>query len=504
MNRHIKILGVVILLCYFAAFVKLNQLQVVDADRLTNHPGNSRQQLRDFNRPRGDILTSDGEIIATSEERRAQLQYQRVYPHGDLYGHISGYLSFNLGSTGVESVYHDDLSGQNTTLQLREIFNIDALTSQVSTEADVVLSIQDPLQRAAREALAGQRGSVVVLNPQTGAILAMYSNPPFDPNLVSTNDGESAERNKALLELAEERPMLARTYQERFFPGSTFKIITAAAGLNGGVLTPTEPVFPNVQSFTPQLTERPISNFANSYCGGNLMEVITRSCNAAFAQMSVELIGPDGMIATAEAFGFNEAVPLDLTGMARSQYPEDFGELVSRPEDRLPIYGDEPRLAQTSIGQNDVAATPLQMALTAAGVANNGQIMTPHVMSEIRAHDGSVVRRFEPSVWKTPMQPAVAATLREAMMSVVNSGTAQMLQVPGVTVGAKTGTAQLGTDPPKSHAWMMAFAGPPNEAPTIAVAVVVEGVDEASGSNPAYTGGRVAGPIARQMIEAAL
>lgn len=504
MNRHIKILGIVILLCYFAAFVKLNQLHVVQADELTNHPGNSRQRLRDFNRPRGDILTAEGEVVATSEERRAQLQYQRVYPHGDLYGHISGYLSFNLGSTGVESVYHDDLSGQNTSLQLREIFNLDALTSQVSTEADVVLTIQDPLQRAVREALGGQRGSVVVTQPQTGAILAMYSNPPFDPNLVSTNEGDTAERNKALLDLAEERPMLARTYQDRFFPGSTFKVVTAAAALNAGTVTPTEPVFENVQSYTPQLTDRPIANFGNNYCGGNLMQVITRSCNAAFAQMSVELVGPQGMIATAESFGFNEAVPLDLTGAIESTYPTDFGDLVSRPEGRQPVYGDEPRLAQTSIGQNDVAATPLQMAMTAGAIANGGLLMTPHVMQKIRAHDGSVVRRFDPSVWKTPINPEQATVLRDAMVSVVESGTAQMLQTPGVTIGAKTGTAQLGTTPPKSHAWMIAFAGPPNQAPTIAVAVVVEGVDEASGSNPAYTGGRVAGPIAREVIAAAI
>lgn len=497
MNRQIKILGAVIMIAYIALFAKLNQIQVFQASDYNDRPENTRAQRRDFNRPRGDIVSADGVILATSEERRADLRYQRVYPEGDLYAHLTGYYSFLLGSTGVERTYNAELTGRTTSLQVHQL---SGLFSDTSSEGDVVLTVRSDVQTVARDSLNGLVGSVVALDPRTGGVLAMYSNPTYDPNLISTNVTDDAEAVKSLLDAAPQKPLLSRAYQDRFFPGSTFKVVTATAGLTSGKVTETEPTYPVVQSYTPPLTNRPIFNFGRSACGGALFAILEQSCNAAFAQMAAEQLGPDPMIAAAEAAGFNDTPPIDLTRPARSVYPTDFGSVVSRPEGAAPVYDDTPALAQTAIGQNDVAATPLQMALVAAGVANEGRIMAPHVMGEVQARDGEVVSRFEERPWREAASPEVADVLRRGMIGVVQTGTAVGLRLPGFDVGAKTGTAQLGTDPPKSHAWMIAFAGPEGQEPTVAVAVMVQGVDGDDG----LTGGRVAGPIARAVLQAAL
>lgn len=505
MNRQIKILGVVIMICYLAAFVKLNQIQVVEASRYNDRPENTRAQLRDFNRPRGDIVTADGQIAATSEDRRAELRYQRLSPEGDLYSHITGYYSFRLGSTGVERTYNSELTGRTPSLQLHEL---SGFFSDSSSEGDVVLTVRSDVQRAAKDALdaldgpgTGAEGSVVAIDPRNGDILAMYSNPTYDPNLISTNDGDQAEAVKSLLDAAPSKPLLSRAYQERYFPGSTFKVVTATAGLASGTVTETTPSYPVLTSYTPPLTSRPISNFDGNSCGGTLFPILAASCNSSFAEMAAQTLGPDPMIAAAEAAGFNDTPPIDLTRPVESVYPTDFGAVVSRPEGTAPVYEDTPALAQTGIGQNDVAATPLQMALVAAGVANQGRIMVPHVMDEVRARDGEVVDSFEDTPWRDSMSPENAEILRRGMIGVVTDGTAKNLRLPGFDVGAKTGTAQLGVEPPQSHAWIIAFGGPEGQEPTVAVAVMVQGVD---GLADGATGGRVAGPIARAVLSVAL
>ena len=497
MNRRIRNIGIVVMAAYLVLFVKLNQVQVLQASALNDRPDNTRALQRDFNRPRGDIVTADGTVVATSDPRRASLRYQRRYPEGDLWAHVTGYFSFTLGSTGVERTYNDELSGRTPSLRLHELTG---MFSDSSSDGTVVLSLRDRVQRAARDALGDRRGSVVALDPRDGAVLAMWSNPSYDPNVVSNNDAKIAGAAKRLLDAAPDKPLLARSYQERFFPGSTFKVVTSTAGLTSGKVTETDPSYPVVTSYTPPLTSRPIRNFGGRPCGGTLFVILQRSCNSSFAQMAVEQLGPESLVAAARAAGFGQAPPLDLTRPVASVFPEDYGPVVARPAGRAPVHADEPRLAQVAIGQNDVAASPLQMALVAAGVANAGKVMAPHVMAEIRASDGAVVQRFAPRRWATSMSPEVAATLRRAMVSVVERGSAGAAAVPGAEVGAKTGTAQLGTQPPTSHAWMVAFAGEPGQPPSVAVAVILERVPGASDQ----TGGRLAGPIVRSVVRAAL
>jgi peptidoglycan glycosyltransferase len=242
-------------------------------------------------------------------------------------------------------------------------------------------------------------------------------------------------------------------------------------------------VFTTQPEYVPPQTNRAIHNFNGSTCGGPLVEVLRVSCNTAFAEMGV-LIGADGLIGTARDFGFGERAPIDLPAVASSaiETPEFFELNV-------------PLLAQTAIGQQ-VRSTPLQMALVAAAVANGGEIMTPHVLAEIRDRDGEVVRTHRPEVWRRAVDADVAGTLRDAMVVVAREGTARALQIPGVTTAGKTGTAQLGNG--TSHAWIVGFA--PAEAPRVAIAVIVEAQPGAS----EQTGGRVAAPIARAVLEAAL
>ena len=498
-NRQIRRLGLGLMVCYFVLFAQLNWLQIFHAEELNDRPDNTRAITRDFNEPRGSIVTADGRLVAFSEETGEVLRFQRVYPMGELFAHVVGSYSFQYGADGVERVYNDELSGQTPELRLKGFQNPFVEDTNVGT---VELTLRADVQQLAAELLDNREGSVVALDPRTGSILAMYSNPTYDPNLTSANSSLiSTPFREAYLERAD-KPLLAKTYRERFFPGSTFKVVTAAAGLAEGVVTRDAPVFPDVTSYTPPLTTRPISNFGGSTCGGALFEILARSCNAAFAEMGAEFIGPDPMINMAEAFGFNQEVPIDLTLPATSAFPESFGERLSAGEEpgRADIYEDTPGLAQSSIGQANVAATSLQMALVAAGVANAGNVMTPHVMSQIRDRDQEVVDRHTETIWQNPVQPADAEILRQAMVGVVETGTATAMAIPGFTVGGKTGTAQLGTEPPRSHAWVIGFAGPPGGPAEVAVAVLVEGQPGAS----EQTGGTVAAPIAQRVMELAL
>jgi peptidoglycan glycosyltransferase len=480
-NRQIRRLGLVLLVLYALLFVQLNVVQVVRAGGYNDNPGNVRAVTRDYGRPRGQIVSADGEVLARSVSDPSHFGRRREYPTGDLFGAVTGYFSFTYGTDGVERTYNAELAGRTSAGSVKGL--VDLLVDEEHTN-DVVLTLDSRVQRAAREALGDRRGSVVALDPRDGSILALWSFPSYDPAPISQTDQDAAEVARGLLLLDPNKPLLPRSFRETFFPGSTFKAVTAAAGLASGTVTPQRPVYPTERQFVPPLTNRPIRNFGGSTCGGALFDILRVSCNTAFARMGVDL-GGDGLVDVARSFGFGDAPPLDLPRPA-----------VSPIESPAFFEENEPLLAQTAIGQNTVRATPLQMALVAAGIANGGQVMVPHVLQEIRDDEGSVVRRHRPSVWRTAVAPDVAATLRDALVGVVERGTATRLRVPGVATAGKTGTAQIGNG--LSHAWVIGFA--PAEAPRVAVAVIVE---SQAGTTEA-TGGRVAAPIGQQVLAAAL
>jgi peptidoglycan glycosyltransferase len=485
-NRQIRGLGAGLIVLFAALFIQLNVVQVVRADHYDTDPGNNRSVVRDFTRPRGSILTADGVVIAESVPSADRYRYQRVYPTNELFAHASGYFSFTLGSTQLEKTENDTLSGQTAQLQLEGLK--DLFSDQVNT-GDVVTTLRADLQQVARQALGEREGSVVLLDPRSGAVKALWSYPSYDPNLIASHDFDEATAVKTFYDAAPGKPLLANSYQERYLPGSTFKVVTATAALESGTYT-LESEFPPTDSYLPPQTTDPIENYGGTTCGGNFVEVFRRSCNTAFAEMAVT-IGAPTMVATAEAFGFNNAPPFDLPRPAESVFGtvEDF-------VDNIPL------LAIAGFGQGNTQATPLEMALVASAVANGGEIMTPHVVDRTVSREGQTLSRTQPEVWRRAMQPATAATMTGLMIEVVNNGTARccMQLAGGIQAAAKTGTAQLNPkgQPPASHAWIIGFA--PAEAPRYAIAVMVKATPEVT----AGTGGTVAGPIAQQVLNAAL
>jgi peptidoglycan glycosyltransferase len=480
-NAQIRKLGIVLLVLFSALFVQLNWLQVIDAHDLNNHPANSRAVVRDFIQPRGVIQTADGTVIAQSVPSNDSFKLQRQYPQGDLFGHVTGYFSFTYGSEGVEREYNDALTGKVQ----KNSFDPRNLLVERDKTANVTLTLNSNLQRIASEQLGQRKGSVVAIDPRTGGILAFADYPTYDPNRLASHNQDSVREAWTALNADLGKPLLPRTYRERYPPGSSFKVVTTATALATGTATPTQPVYPTLKELLlPNAGGQTLQNFGGGTCGGPLPEALRVSCNTAFAQLGLDL-GAQKLSAGAEAFGFNKVPPLDLPFGAASFFPAAGA-----------FARDQPGLAKSAIGQQDVSATPLQMALVAAGIANNGVIMTPHLLSEVRDTDGEVIQRYDNKEWLNVVPANVAQTTRDMMVGVVANGSGSRAQIPGVTVAGKTGTAQTGLD--KSHVWFISFA--PAEAPRIAVAVMLE--DQPSTTEA--TGGALAAPIAQAVIRAAL
>jgi peptidoglycan glycosyltransferase len=479
MNRMIRRVGIAVVVLLLALVCQLTYLQVVDAKKLDRDPRNVRRLVRDYSHPRGEITTADGMVAAKSVPSNDLFKLQRQYPFGPLLSQIVGFQSYVVGNTGVESTYNDALVGRDAQVAR---LNFRDILSNKDQFGSVVLTARADVQEVARQALGNQHGSVVALDPRTGAILAMYSNPSYDPNGLAAHNGTFVNAYYTGLNNDPAHPNLPRAYREIFAPGSTFKVVTAAVGLGSGKYTPDTP-FPMVSSIQLPNSNQPLANFGKETCGGTLTESFTISCNTTFAAVGIGLgdLFPPGM----HAFGIGERPPLDIAP----------GAVASSDMDGKPFATNKPFYGLAGIGQGFIAVTPLQMALVAAAVANNGVIMEPHVMSEIRDAQGGLVRRFEPKQWKQAMTPQVAATLTTLMNGVVTNGTGTPAQIPGVPVAGKTGTAQVGNQQ-APNAWFIAFA--PSDAPRFAVAVIVE-----HGGNQGNdaTGGRVSAPIARQVLE---
>ena len=515
MNQRIRNLGLAFIVLYTVLFAQLNRVQFVEAEAYRTNAGNIRPLLREFGQQRGDIVTADGVVVARSVPvQDGEVDFRREYPTAERYAHVVGFQSFNQGAFGLEREFNDRLAGATVEQQFESVKD---LFRERDTTGTVVMTLRDDVQQAAVDALGELNGSVVALDPRSGEILAMWTYPSFDPNRLSGLDGAAVNEAYQSLLADPEDPLLAKAFREVFFPGSTFKLVTAAAALDNTAIGPTNPVFPTRTVYEPLPSGSPIRNFGNSTCGGDLREVLRVSCNTAFAEIGAEWVGPEAMVRTAENFGFNATPPLDLPDAARSRFPTDYGAFLADldvyrgdhdddpeapsilPNGDTPIHENSAILAQTSIGQNDVKSTPLQMAMVAGAIANGGLMMAPHVVSEIRSADGSSYEAFAPSLWRVATSPDTAEVLREAMVNVAENGTARRMRVDGLVVGGKTGTAQLGSNPPNSHAWVVGFAGPQDGPAEIAVAVIVEAQPGAS----EQTGGTVAAPIAQAVIRAA-
>jgi peptidoglycan glycosyltransferase len=478
-NREIRRLGLALLVCFGALFLMMNYTQVVEANKLANSPSNPRVVTADYSKPRGDIVTSDGVVVARSVPTNDDLKYLRQYPEGQLFSQITGFDSFIYGvQLGVEETYNDQLVGKDLP-----IHNLSQLFSNHVSTGTLVLTISNKLQMAARAALAGRPASVVALDPRTGAVLAMYSNPTYDPNPLGDHNTGNERAAWTLYNLAKTQPMLARTFRRSYPPGSTFKLVTSAAVFDHDPSLATK-YYPVTSQIKLPLTTSVLHNFNFETCGGQLPTLLEVSCDTGFGQVGLDL-GAQSLSSEAAAFGFGQTPPIDLPAAAASTFPP-----ASFFSQRTPL------LAFSAIGQDDVSATPLQMALVGETMADNGTMMAPHVMSQIRDSQGNIVERYSAHAWLHPTSGATAQDVK-AMMLLVTSpkGTAADLgTIPGVQVAAKTGTAQTGVG--TTDDWMVAFA--PADNPRVVVAVSVPN------QPPSATGDLVAGPITRAVLTAAL
>jgi len=484
-GKQIRSLGLFLTVCYVILFAQLNRYTVFDAADLQEKPGNTRAAERDFSAPRGTISTSDGVLLANSVAVDDKYKRQRVYPTGDLFAHVVG--TFNplaTGKRGVERTYNSQLAG-DLGFGLEQLGNLLEDEQQVG---NLTLTLRNDVQQVAKDQLGGRTGSVVALDPRSGALLASWSFPSYDPTPLASHDFGAALDEATRLDKLPENPRLARFYQDNLPPGSTFKVVTATAGIESGQVDADEPDYPQEREFLPPTAGQPIENSGGDTCGGKLFTILEVSCNTAFAHMGVDL-SADQMYETANGYGFDKEVEIDLPEAAISAFPT------------VEQLGDPPSRAQSAIGGFEVRATPLQMALVAAAVANGGEVMKPHVLKEIRDNDGEVVKTYDEGVWGEAMDATTAAILKSAMEGIVDNGTARQLNdgLEAYEIGGKTGTAPLrGLN--SSHAWIIGFAGKPGEDPEVAVAVVVEA---APGVGEQF-GGQVAAPIAAAVLAQAL
>ncbi|MGH9134337.1 MAG: peptidoglycan D,D-transpeptidase FtsI family protein [Ilumatobacteraceae bacterium] len=488
MNRKIRQLAVALIACYVTLFAALNYWQVQREEQLSAEPDNTRQLLRDFDKPRGPIVTADGVIVAHSvpAEADSDVKFTRRYPTGDLFANVVGYHTFALGSTQVERTKTEILTGSTAAQQLRAIPAL--LGGDPDTSGSIQLTLNHDLQNIAKFLLAQREGSIVVLETATGAVKVMWSYPTFDPNLIANPDYDAAFTALTELQNDPRDPLLANAYQQRYMPGSTFKVLTTGVALDDGVIN-LDSFWPDEREFVPPQTTDPIENYGGSVCGGDLAEVFARSCNTPFARTAVEL-GPERFVEGMKRWGIGETIPIDLPRAAASTIGE-----TENLDQNLPL------LAMRGFGQNEDQLVPIHMAMVAGAVANGGLMMKPYVVDAELDHQGRVLHRTEPEVWKTPITPGTAATLTQLMIGVAQRGTASccIALEGGIPVAAKTGTAQLNAagEPERSHLWITAFA--PADAPKYVVAVMLKGTTE---EISAGTGGRFAGPIAKAMLDA--
>jgi peptidoglycan glycosyltransferase len=479
MNKPIRRVATACLLLFVILLINANGVQFAEAKSLRDKPGNSRILLEQYDRKRGDIVLPTGVPIASSVPTNDSLKYLRTYANGPLYAPVTGFYSVIYGDTMIEQAENSILAGTDDRLFVRQFSNL--ITGRTPQGGSVVVTIDPLLQQAAYTAMAGRRGAVVAVDPSTGAILALVSTPSFDPSVLSSHDRASITANWAKLLADPANPMLDRALDQTYPPGSTFKLITAAAALSAGDTPQTTIPAPATLPY-PDSTDV-LKNFENENCGGTqitLIQALTVSCNTAFGGLGLSL-GQDALSKQADAFGFdsNFTVPMKT---AASVFPSNLNGADT---------------IQSAIGQYNVRSTPLQMAMVAAAIANGGILMKPYLVQELIAPDLAVIDQTKPTEIRQAVTPQVATELTQMMESVVNSGTGTAARISGVQVAGKTGTAENVPGQP-AHDWFVSFA--PASQPKIAVAVIVE---NGGGVNDA-TGGEIAAPIAKAVMQAAL
>jgi peptidoglycan glycosyltransferase len=496
-NRPIRNLAIGCMMLFLALLINATYLQYWQADDLTSlskHPDNRRVLDAQYSRLRGAIVVN-GKEIAESTKSDDDYKYQRKYPQARQYAQITGFFSRDWGVGGVEATQNSILSGDDSKLFVNRV--IDLLGNEDPQGGSVSLTINPKAQKAAYDGLRALgdnvQGAVVALEPNTGKVLAMVSSPTYDPNRLASHDFTAVNQAHKQLLANELQPLNNRAIETTLPPGSTFKLVTAAAALESGKFQPDTLVPGGSRLDLPQ-TDKDLINENGGSCGGDkitLTRALQVSCNVAFGSVGLKL-GPDALVEQAKKFGFGESPFHDLDDSLTRMAPS---RMTAKADDEI----DPPQTALSAIGQSNVATTPLQMAMVGAGIANGGTVMKPYLVDEIRSHDLEVIDKTSPDeLTSNAVSAATARKLTEMMVAVVDNGTAVNAQIPGVKVAGKTGTAQSEASRPP-YAWFVSFA--PADNPTVAVAVLVQ---DAGVERDAISGNGLAAPIAKAVMEAVL
>ena len=499
MEKRIRWVGIFMVLCFLALFIQLNNIQVVKAHSLATNPENPAVIQAERTNPRGEILAADGTVLAQSVLAPASdfYKYQRVYPAATagLFANVVGWDSPRVGELGVEASYNQYLTAHNRAPKtLRDLLTKSTVTDNVTLtlgtklQQEVSTEIsQLPTMAPSSVPVANTQASAVVLDPKTGAILAMYSTPTYDPNPLVSQDGKAVEAAYQADIHAPGNPVLGKAYEDTNAPGSTFKVVTSSAVYdhNPSVANIDYPVVGCLPVGTIPNTNQTLCNYGQGteHCGGTIQQSLPQSCNTAFAQMGLA-VGAESLNSEAVAFGFNQVPPIDLPGAVKSNFPP-VSELTP------------PFLAYSAFGQENVTASALQMAMVAGAIANDGVIMTPHVMSQIRDSQGNLVRTYTPKPWLKATSSSTASQVQSLMQGVVSDplGTAYGVFPANEAVAAKTGTAQVGSNAQYTSDWMIAYS---TKNPNVAVAVV------APYQQSSATGAAVVGPVTCAILQVAL
>lgn len=418
MNQPLRRIAVVVMIMFAMLLANASYTYLFRHDMLHNDPNNRRVRNEQFAQDRGPIMVGSA-AIAESKPVNDKLKFQRTYPDGPTYAAITGYFSFDFAASGLERTYNDELAGLSDSLAMRRA--LDRLTGKQPKGATVETTLDSRLQKAAAKALQGSRGAIVALDTRTGAVKALVSAPSWDPNDLATHDLAAANEAWQKLNTDETRPMVNRATREFYPPGSTFKVVVSAAALEAG-RTP-ESMVESPHTITLPGTKTVLPN-QSAACNGKITftRALSNSCNTTFALLGMEL-GEQRLADQARKFGFGQRPLPELRAIA-SQFPSQL---------------EKPQLAQSSIGQFDVRATPLQMAMVAQAIGNDGILMEPYLVQTVRAPDLSVISEHKPRELARAVSPQTAESLRTMMKAVVERGSGRRAAVPGLTVMGKTG-----------------------------------------------------------------
>ncbi|QHC21076.1 peptidoglycan D,D-transpeptidase FtsI family protein [Streptomyces sp. GS7] len=481
MNKPLRRVSVFCLAMILVLMGWATWIQGAKASDYQDDPHNPRVAIAKYSAPLGNILV-DGQPVTGSATTNANLKYKRTYKNGPLYAPVTGFSSQIFGSTQLESLYSDLLGGTDSRLQTPS----DALLHERPRGGDVATTIDPKVQKAGYDALGGKTGAAIALDPATGRILGMVSTPSYDPGTFA---GSGAADQKAWQAMSQDsrQPNLNRALRQPLPPGSTFKLVVAAAALENGLYSSVDQPTASPDPYTLPNTSTKLTNESSSAPCENatIRTALQYSCNTVFAKMAVDL-GKDKVRAQAEKFGFNDDkmdVPVRAT---KSVYPSDM---------------DQAQTALSGIGQFNDQATPLQMAMVASAIANGGDLKTPQLVDQLTDGGGNTVQKNSPKTYHQVMSARTAAQLRSAMQTVVDQGTGSNAQIGGLTVGGKTGTAQHGVNNSGTpYAWFVSYADD-GKGHQVAVAVMVE--DGLAARNE-VSGNGLAAPIAKAMMQAAL